>query len=397
MTSKKKSKKNIEEEPQKFTELSERVKGYLIRAHSFQEVGTKVLPDKDYDVLNFPHLLFSAGVIMAIYGYFIIFISSGYSAYRDGLVVLIAGNIIATVGILKLLKKYWSEYFVLLLISIFLIVIMMGCWDYFIYPWAIKQKIVPPDLTTEGSFYNRVGLVILTTTTFAYTACFIWFILARFTSFLFFKIFSFGKKKRNRFFIVDPWRKTLKNKAALIKDILNRVYYPFLFLLATILTLSEEGDVYFIQVSWSNYFEAVLFMYILLCAMVILFPAFWLLDYVRYYNEERLEVISLGRRVLILVYGYAGFGTIIWFINAYADIGVLAAILELYMMTLYLIPTLILLIGSYILLTERDVYYIASKVPHGDKVVVEYKLIDSKGNVLEWWITPKKKKGGSKK
>ena len=59
MTSKKKSKKNIEEEPQKFTELSERVKGYLIRAHSFQEVGTKVLPDKDYDVLNFPHLLFS--------------------------------------------------------------------------------------------------------------------------------------------------------------------------------------------------------------------------------------------------------------------------------------------------------------------------------------------------
>ena len=49
-------------------EMTKRVKDYLIRAHSFQEVGTEVLDDEDYDVLHFPHLLLAAGVIMAIYG-----------------------------------------------------------------------------------------------------------------------------------------------------------------------------------------------------------------------------------------------------------------------------------------------------------------------------------------
>ena len=56
----------------------------------------------------------------------------------------------------------------------------------------------------------------------------------------------------------------------------------------------------------------------------------------------------------------------------------------------------ILLIGGYVLLTERDVYYIASKVTHGDVVIVNYKLIDSFGEELKWWLGSKKKQiGGS--
>jgi len=57
-------------------EVTKRVKDYLIRAHSFQEVGTERLPDKNYDILHFPHILLGTGVIMAIYGFYIILISS---------------------------------------------------------------------------------------------------------------------------------------------------------------------------------------------------------------------------------------------------------------------------------------------------------------------------------
>ena len=98
---------------------------------------------------------------------------------------------------------------------------------------------------------------------------------------------------------------------------------------------------------------------------------------------------SLGQRILILVKGYAGFGTLFTFITRTQN-DFFGALLEFYMMTLYLIPSLILLIGGYVLLTERDVYYIASKVTHGNKVIVDYKLIDSVGEELEWWLASKK-------
>lgn len=382
-------------------EVSERVKEYLVRAHSFQEMGTEVLEDEDYDVLHFPHLFFAAGVIMAIYGYFIILVSSdiNYSAFQDGLIILIIGNIIATFGMLRLLKKYWSEFFILLMISIGMIILMMAIWFYALFPFAEAEGFISSGVTEEGSFWERTALVILTTSTFAYTACFIWYLLARFTSSLYFRFFSATKDRASRFFIVDPWRKTLSNKGALIEDILERVYWPFFFLLAVIMTLSSTGELYFVEVSWDNYFEAVLLTYVLLCAMVVLFPAFWLLDYVRYYNEGRLEVRSLGQRILILVKGYAGFGTIITFINRIGEkAGLIGAILEFYMMAMFLIPSLILLIGGYVLLTERDVYYIADRVVHGDRVIVDYRLIDSKGEELKWWLALEEKleEGGKK-
>ncbi|MHA1150555.1 MAG: hypothetical protein ACTSR8_20235 [Promethearchaeota archaeon] len=390
----KKKDSNLERRTLEQKEVSERVKDYLIRAHSFQEMGTEVLEDKDYDVLHFPHLFFAAGVIMAIYGYFIILVSSDtdYSTFQDGLIILIIGNIIATFGMLRLLRKYWSEFFILLTISIGLIIGMMAIWFYALFPIAENEGFITSGVTEEGTFWERTSLVILTTSTFAYTACFVWYLFARFTSSLYYRFFSTTKSRASRFFIVDPWRKTLSNKGALIADILERVYWPFFFLLAVIMTLSATGDLYFIEVSWNNYFEAVLLTYLLLCAMVILFPAFWLLDYVRYYNEGRLEVRSLGQRVLILVKGYAGFGTIITFINRIGEnAGFLGAILEFYMMAMFLIPSLILLIGGYVLLTERDVYYIADKIIHGDRVIVDYKLIDSKGEELKWWLALEEK------
>ncbi len=377
--------------------VSERVKEYIVRAHSFQEMGTEVLPDKDYDVLHFPHLALACGVIMAIYGYFIILISKSFSAYQDGLVVLIVGNILATLGMLRLLQKYWVSFLILLFMSAGIILVLMALWDFILYPFAKAGGFIPSGtgVTAEGIFWMRVSLVILTTSTFAYTACFIWYLLARFTSSIYFKFFSLAKEKASRFFIVDPWRKTVSSKSALIGDILSRVYWPFFFLLSLILTLTGSGDLYFIQVQWNSYFQTVLLMYLLLCAMVVLFPAFWLLDYVRYYNESRLEVRSLGRRVLILVKGYAGFGTVFTFI-ARSQHGIVNALLEFYMMTLYLIPSLILLIGGYVLLTERDVYYIADKVVHGNKVIVDFKLIDSNGSELKWWLSAKEQLEGGK-
>jgi len=383
------------EEQKKKDFVSDRVKQYLLRAHSFQEVGTEQLPDEKYDVLHFPHLFLAAGVIMAVYGYYIIFISTAASAKLDGFAALIAGNIIATFGMIRLLKKYWGSFLVLLMISSGIIFLMMVIWDYLIFPWANAEGFVPSGTGTEGYFLERVFLVILTMTTFAYTACFVWFIVARYTSAFYFNIFSRGKGKGNRFFIVDPWRKTLKSKASLIGDIIGRIRYPFLLLLSILLSLSGAGELYFIQVDWNSYFDAVLLTYFLLCLMVVLFPAFWLLDYVRFYNESRLEVNSMGKRVLVLIYGYAGIGTLVSFISR-SQAGFMEALLELYMLTLYLVPTLIVLIGGYVLLTERDVYYIAGKVKHGNKVIVEYRLIDSTGKELQWWIEPKTKQQGGK-
>ncbi len=374
-------------------QVSERVKDFLVRAHSFQEMGTEELPDEDYDVLHFPHLILAAGVIMAVYGYFIILVTTEFSAYQDGIVILIVGNVISTIGILGLLKKYWASFFILLLLSIGMIIGMMVLWDYVLFPVGKGEGFIPSGMSEEGNSMAKIGLVVLTTLTFAYTACFLWYLLARFTSSIYFKFFSLTKEKANRFFIVDPWRKTLASKSTLISDIINRVYVPFFFLLSIIMTLSSAGTLYFIQVGWSNYFETVLLTFFLICAMVVLFPAFWLLDYVRYYNEERLEVKSLGARILILVKGYAGFGTIFTFL-ARSQEGIVSASLEFYMLTLYLLPSLILLIGGYVLLTERDVYYIADKVVHGDKVIIEFKLIDSTGKELKWWLTSEEN-GGS--
>ncbi|MHA1436993.1 MAG: hypothetical protein ACTSPD_05410 [Promethearchaeota archaeon] len=393
MGKKSKKEKFAENENKEKFAVSERVKEYLIRAHSFQEMGTEQLPDENFDILHFPQILLAAGVIMAIYGYFIIYISTDKSAQFDGLAALIVGNVIATLGILKLLKKYWFSFIILLFISLLIIVGMMALWDFLIVPWAEANDILSTNTASTGSFIERTSLVVLTTTTFAYIACFVWLIGARYTSTFYYKLFSRGKKRENQFFIVDPWRKTLASKGALIKDILGRIYYPFLFLLTIILTLSEIGGVYFIQISLDRYFEAILFMYVLLCAMVIIFPAFWLLDYVRYYNETRLEVRSMGQQVLILVKGYAGFGVIFTFISR-SQSGIQGALMEFFMLTLYLIPVLIILIGAYVLLTERDVYYIADKIVHGDTVIVEYKLIDSKGEELKWWLGSKKRKIG---
>lgn len=392
---KKTPKENSEIEKEKF-DVSEKLKDYLVRAHSFQEVGTEVLPEEEYDVLKFPQLLFAAGVIISMYGYFIVYVSrDSFSAFFDGFIVLIAGNIIATLGMIKLLKKYWGSFFMLLIISTAIIIIMMALWDFVIKPWAFSVGIIIEGDSIGGSFLQRFAIVLLTTTTFAYTSCFVWYLLARYTSVFYFKIFSRGGKKARRFFIVDPWRKTLSSKVSLIGDILGRIYYPFFFLLAVILTLSEYGDLYFIQIDWDNYFQTVLLMYGLLCLMVVLFPAFWLLDYVRFYNESRLEVRSIGRQVLILVKGYAGFGTIFSFISR-SQVNFFGAILELFNLALYLIPSLIILIGGYVLLTERDVYYIADKLVHGDKVIVDYRLIDSTGSELKWWVKSTKQNiGGS--
>lgn len=395
MTKKAEKEKSNLEIRQNVNEVKDRVKEYLVRATSFQEVGTEVLSDQEYDVLHFPHLIFAAGVIMSVYGYFIIFISTAYSAYIDGLVILILGNIIASFGMLRLLKKYWASFLAILFITILLIIGMMALWDFVIIPTTNRAGLLPKEMASSGSFLNKTFLVILTTITFSYTACFVWFLGARFTSSLYFKLFSRGKEKKYKFFIVDPWRKTLTSKSALISDVLGHIRYPFLFLLTIILTLSQQGKTFFIDFRWNNYFEAVLLMYFLLCAMVILFPAFWLLDYVRYYDADRLEVTSMGNRVLILIYGYAGFGTIVTFISR-SQAGIVVAMLEFYMVALYLIPSLMLLIGGYILLTERDVYYIAGKVPHGDKVIIEYKLIDSVGKELQWWLGYKNEKEGCK-
>lgn len=373
----------MSETQKKKYEISEKVKDYLVRAHSFQEVGTEQMPDKDYDVLHFPHMIFAAGVIMGIYGYFIIYISSGISAYLDGIAVLIVGNIVATVGMIVLLKKYWFSFLILLSISIGLIIGMMIIWDFAIIPWA-ESRGLALSIGESGVFWLRTSLVLLTMMTFAYTACFIWYMAARYTSLLYFKFYAPTEEKTLRYFIVDPWRKVLKSKSSLIKDIIGRVDYPFLFLLTILMTLIEVGDLYFIQINWDSYFEEALIMYILLCAMVVLFPSFWLLDYVRIYDDERLEVRSLGRQVEIIIYGYAGIGTVISFISR-SQTSIESAILEFYMLALYLIPTLIVLIGGYVLLTERDVYFIADKIVHGNKVIVDYKLIDSKGSELKWW------------
>ena len=375
-------------------EVSEKIKDYISRAHSFQEVGTEQLPDKDYDVLHFPHIIFASGVIMSMYGYFIIYISTAQGVSVDGLAALIVGNIIATVGIIRLLKKYWSELLILMFIGLGIIFVMMIFWDFLIYPLAGSVGLLSKDLISEGDFFTRVALVILTTLTFSYTACFVWFILARYTSTFYFRILSRGKESKVRVFLVDPFRKTLTSKYELVTAILYRIIYPFLFILSLILYMSEEGEFYYMNISWNSYFEAVLLLYLLLCAMAVLFPAFWLLDYVRYFDDERLEVTSMGETVLILVYGYAGIGTLLWFIQR-SQGGILVALMELYMVTLYIVPALIILIGGYVLLTERDVYYIADQIVHGDKVIVDYKLIDSDGNELKWWISSAgEKKGG---
>jgi hypothetical protein len=386
----KKNKSNIEIRQDK-QEVKEKVKEFLIRAHSFQEVGTEVLDDKDYDVLHFPHLILAMGVIMSIYGYFIIILSTELApspiieAYQDGLAALIAGNVIATIGMLRLLKKYWGSFIILLLLNAGLITILLALWNFLLTGTS----------GTAEDFWNQTILTILTTLTFAYTACFVWYIGARYTSSLYFRLFSGGKSKANKFFIVDPWRKTLSNKGALIKDILGRTIYPFLFLLSVIMSITEAGGLYFAQLDWDKYFQSVLIIYLLLCAMVVIFPALWLLDYVRYIDENRLEVRSMGQQVLFLVKGYAGFGIFVTFF-ARSQSDLFGAIMELLMLTIYLIPSLILLIGGYVLLTERDVYYIASKVAHGDVVVVNYKLIDSFGEELKWWLGSKKKqRGGS--
>lgn len=371
-------------EENKKSQVSKRVEEYLVRAHSFQELGTEELPEEDYDVLHFPQLLFAIGIIVCIYGYFIIYISTNDQTFFDGFVTLVVGNIIATIGLLRLVKKYWRSFLIFLMITIGLIFLMMSLWYYVISPAAKAADILPSTLEQEEEFLLRSAYIILTTFTFAYIACFIWFQVARYTSALYYYLFSRGSKKRNKFFIVDPWRKGLTKRLYIITDILKRVRYPFLFLLTVILTLSGFGDLYFIEINIDDYFQTVLLMYLLLCAMVILFPAFWLLDYVRYYNEDRLEVRSIGRQVLILVKGYCGFGILFTFINRGQE-DIFATLLDLYMMAMFLIPTLILLIGSYVLLTERDVFYIAEKIPHGDKVIVDYKLIDSKGEELEWW------------
>ncbi|HDZ19513.1 hypothetical protein LCGC14_1102970 [marine sediment metagenome] len=368
-------------------EVTRRVKDYLIRAHSFQEVGTEKLPDENYDILHFPHILLGAGVIMAIYGFYIILISTdlaSYTAYIDGFIVLVVGNVIAFLGMLRLLKKYWSSYLILLILTIGIIFGMLAMWYFVFVPIGIVEVI-------PTNFWAQAGIVILSTTTFAFTACFVWYIIARYTSFLYYKVFSGGKAKGNRFFIVDPWRKTLSSKTMLIKDIMGRVIYPFLFLLAIMLTLSEEGELSFFHVTWDNYFQAILPLFFLLCAMVVIFPALWLLDYVRFYDENRLEVRSMGRRILTLIKGYAGFGVLVSFLSRSQNEPLIKVLLDLYMLFLYLIPSLIILIGGYVLLTERDVYYIASKVTHGDVVIVDYKLMDSKGKELEWWAGSKKK------
>jgi hypothetical protein len=272
---------------------------------------------------------------------------------------------------------------------------MMVIWDYAIVPWAEDQGIIAESIGTVDVFVNRASLVFLTILTFAYTACFVWYILARYTSSFYFQLFSRSSEKQIRFFIVDPWRKTVAKKSSLLSDIIGRTRVPFFFLLTIILTLQGVGSVYFIQIDWNTYFESVLIMDLLLCAMVVLFPAFWLLDYIRYYNEDRLEVRSIGRQVLILVKGYAGFGTLFTFITR-STYGLVPALLDFFMVTLYLMPSLIILIGGYVLLTERDVYYIASKVIHGDTVIVEYKLFDTLGDELKWWLGEKaRKKRGS--
>ena len=383
-----KSKEELEAIAEEKKEVSKKVKDFIVRAHSFQEMGTEELPDENYDVLHFPHLILAAGVIMSVYGYFIILVSTGDSNLMDGIIILTLGTVISTLGMLRLLSRYWASFFILLLLSGGLVFTMMALWDFVIYPSAEQQGLIADTLKTTDSFIVRFPLVLLTTFTFAYTACFVWYLLARFTSTMYYKIFASSKEKSSRFFIVDPWRKTLQSKGALVGDILNRVYIPFFFLLSIIMTISAYGDLLFIQVNWGDYFETVLLTYFLLCAMVVLFPAFWLLDYVRFYDENRLEVKSLGQRVLILVKGYAGFGTIFTFITRTSQ-NFFGALLEFYMMALYLIPSLILLIGGYVLLTERDVYYIASKVPHGDKVIVDFKMIDSIGEELEWWLKTK--------
>jgi hypothetical protein len=396
MTKKSKKEKSNVEIRKDEMEITQRVKDYLIRAHSFQEVGTEVLEDEDYDVLHFPHLLLAAGVIMAIYGYFIIVISTSESAFLDGLAALIAGNVIATIGMIRLLKKYWVSFLILVLISLAIVIGMMVIWDYLIVPWAETQGILAESVGTVDKFINRASLVFLTILTFAYTACFVWYILARYTSSFYFQLFSRSKEKQIRFFIVDPWRKTVAKKSSLISDIIGRTRVPFFFLLTIILSLQGAGSVYFIQIDWNTYFESVLIMDLLLCAMVVLFPAFWLLDYIRYYNEDRLEVRSIGRQVLILVKGYAGFGTLVTLITR-SQFGLAQALMDFFMVSLYLMPSLIILVGGYVLLTERDVYYIASKVIHGDSVIVEYKLFDTLGDELKWWLGEKTKgkKGGS--
>ncbi len=374
-------------------EIKQRVNDYLVRAHSFQEVGTEVLPDENYDVLHFPHIILAIGVIMGLYGYFIIYISSEYTVYLDGLSALIVGNIISTIGMLRLLKKYWTSFVILLLLSFGIIALMLAIWIFILVPWGLSSGLFLTSLGSQVDFLNRVMIIIQTTLMFAYTACFVWYIFARYTSSLYFRLYSGGKKKRHQFFIVDPWRKTLSNKMILIKDILGRILYPFLFLLSIMLSVTNVGELYFTQIDWDNYFQSILVMYALLCVMVVIFPALWLLDYVRFYDEHRLEVRSMGRQVLFLVKGYAGFGIIISFLARSQD-GIISALMELFILTLYLIPTLILLIGGYVLLTERDVYYIASKVPHGDVVIVNYKLIDSLGEELRWWLAARDSQSG---
>ena len=48
----KKEKSNVEIRQDKEV-IKEKVKEFLVRAHSFQEVGTEELPDENYDILHF--------------------------------------------------------------------------------------------------------------------------------------------------------------------------------------------------------------------------------------------------------------------------------------------------------------------------------------------------------
>lgn len=392
-----KTKKQIissEEIRENTEEIKEKVKDYLSRATSFQEVGTELLPDKDYDVLHFPHIIYAAGVIMSIYGYFIIFLSTqlgfwNFENYRAGIIILMIGCGIATFGLLRLLKKYWLSFLNILIIGIAIIIGMLALWDYVLLPVAQSAGIFDIE-ASKDPFWTRAFLIILTTLTFSYTACFIWFLGARYTSLLYLKIFASGREKKYRFFVVDPWRKILKSKFALVKDVLSYIYYPFLFLLTVLLSLQVQ--VFFIDYDWNSYFGRVLLLYFLLCAMVALFPAFWLLDYLRYYNTESLEVNSLGGRITRLIKGYASLGSIITFITRSQD-GLLKAALEFYVVTMYLFPSLVILIGAYILLTERDVYFISTRLPHGNKVMIKYKFIDINGK--EYDMKDLKRKGGN--
>ncbi|MFX0101855.1 MAG: hypothetical protein ACFFCS_19985 [Candidatus Hodarchaeota archaeon] len=369
----------------------EKFRAAVTRAHSFKEMGMERRSDKDYDILHFPHIWYAAGVIMAVYGYYISYISEGSAAFFDGLIIMIIGNIFTTLGMLYLLKKYRQQFFLLIITAILIAVIMMALWDGVLVPYGAREGILTP---STRPFWERVGLVMLTIMTFAYAASFIWFIAARYTSALYYKIFEtfVYRGGKRQLFIVDPWRKTVATRTGLIRAVFGRIFYPLLFVLAILQTISSTNVlVIFIEIDWSDYFQSVLITFLLLIVMVTIFPAFWLLDYVRYYKLDSLEVQSLGERVLLLIKGYSGVGVIFSFIS-FDNIA--QSIISIFQLTLYLVPTLLILVGAYLLLTERDIFYIAEKVTHGDKVVADYKLIDSKGQELKWWIGTKDKKGG---